>query len=253
MMTFNPNQNRMDDPFQLDRVACFGRTMNEYVEMFNLDLENLKGKSILDCASGPASFAAEAQKLDLKVVACDPIYSKQIDDIMESAQRDIPACIRETQRHRSLFMRQTNDDDITFLNEKLKALTTFANDYRRMDACRRYVAASFPHLPFYDDSFDMVLCGNLLFLYSNVETGGILENSNFDYLFHHRALHEMLRIARQEVRIYPVVGPNKKTHPFIEQLLNDESFFPYDMQFESVMMKDIRGATQMLRIFKRGI
>ncbi len=63
----------------------------------------------------------------------------------------------------------------------------------------------------------------------------------------------MLRIARNEVRIYPVVGPNKERHPFIEELLEDKSFFPYDMQFESVSMKDIKGATQMLRIFKRGI
>ncbi len=71
----------------------------------------------------------------------------------------------------------------------------------------------------------MVVCGNLLFLYSDVESGGILENSQFDYLFHHRAIHEMLRIAQREVRIYPVVGPNKGRHPFIEELLEDKSFF----------------------------
>lgn len=99
----------------------------------------------------------------------------------------------------------------------------------------------------------MVPCANLLFLYRNIETGGILENSKFDCLFHHRALNEMLRIARHEVRIYPVVGPNKEKHPFIDGLLEDASFFQYDMQFETVLMKDIRGATQMLRIFKRGI
>lgn len=244
---------QIKDPFQIDRVACFGRTMNEYVEMFNLDLELLKGTSILDCASGPASFAAEAQRKNIKVVACDPLYSKPIDEIMESAQHDIPACIRETQRHRDRFVRNTNEDDVNFLNEKLKALTLFAADYRKIDACRRYVPGAFPHLPFYDDCFDMVLCGNLLFLYSDIETGGILENSPFDYLFHHRALHEMLRIARKEVRIYPVVGPNRKKHPFIEELLQDESFFSYDMQFETVMMKDIKGATQMLRIFKKGV
>ncbi len=244
---------RVNDPFQIDRVACFGRTMNEYVEMFNLDLEALKGASILDCASGPASFAAEAQKKEIKVVACDPIYSKEIDEIMERAQHDIPACIRETQRHRDLFARENNEEDISFLNEKLRALRLFVSDYKKMDACRRYVPGAFPHLPFFDDSFDMVVCGNLLFLYSGVESGGILENSHFDYLFHHRAIHEMLRIARKEVRIYPVVGPNKERHPFIEELLEDKSFFSYDMLFESVSMKDIKGATQMLRIFKNGI
>lgn len=243
---------QISDPFQIDRVACLGRTLDEYVEMFNLDLELLKGTSILDCASGPASFACEAQKKNIKVVACDPIYAQAIDEIIESAERDIPACIRETQRHRDRFLRETNEEDINFLNEKLKALTLFASDYKKMDACRRYVPAAFPHLPFFDGGFDMVVSANLLFLYSDVKSGGILENSHFDYLFHHRAIHEMLRIARNEVRIYPVVGPNKEKHPFISELLQDESFFPYDMQFESVTMKDIKGATQMLRIFKTG-
>ncbi len=109
---------------------------------------------------------------------------------MERAQHDIPACIRETQRHTALFVRENNEEDINFLNEKLKALTLFVSDYKKIDACRRYVPAAFPHLPFFDDGFDMVVCGNLLFLYSDVETGGILENSQFDYLFHHRAIHE---------------------------------------------------------------
>ncbi len=244
---------QVKEPFHIERVACFGRTLHEYVEMFNLDLEKLKGTSVLDCASGPASFTAEVQKKGIRAVACDPIYSLQIDDIIQNAQRDIPACIRETQRHRDLFLRDNNEEDASFLEEKLKALSMFADDYKKMDSCRRYVPAAFPHMPFYDESFDMVLCSNLLFVYSDVKTGGILRSSVFDYLFHHRAVHEMLRIARNEVRIYPVVGPNKRRHPFIEQLLEDESFFPYDMQFETVMMKDIKGATQMLRIFKKGV
>lgn len=244
---------KANDPFQISHVACFGRTLNEYIEMFNLDLDGLKGKSVLDCASGPASFTAQARKKEINVVACDPIYSLPIDQIMLNAQRDIPACIRETQRHRELFVRTNREDDLDFLEEKLKALSIFADDYKRLDACKRYITASFPHMPFYDESFDIVLCANLLFLYSDVETGGILETSDFDYLFHHRALHEMLRIAKEEVRIYPVVGPNKERHPFIDELMEDKSFVNYDMQFESVQMKDIKGATQMLRIFKTGV
>lgn len=240
-------------PFQIDRVACFGRTLREYVEMFNLDLEKLRGTTILDCASGPASFTAEVQKKGIRAVACDPVYSLGIDDIMENAQRDIPACIKETQAHRDLFVRNNNREDVDFLEEKLRALNLFADDYKKIDACRRYIAAAFPNTPFYDESFDMVLSANLLFLYSDVETGGILQTSPFDYAFHQKAIREMLRISRHEVRIYPVVGPNKNRHPFVEQLLNDESFFDYDMQFENVQMKDIKAATQMLRIFKKRV
>lgn len=239
-----------NDPFQIEHVACFGRTLNEYVDMFNLDLEELKGMSVLDCASGPASFTAEANRKNIRAVGCDPIYSQRIDDIFDSAQKDIPACIRETQRHRDLFQRETNEEDIDFLNEKMRALTMFADDYKKIDSCRRYVPAAFPHLPFYDDCFDIVLCANLLFLYSDIDSGGILANSDFDYLFHHRALHEMLRIARREIRIYPIAGPNKEKHPFIQELLKDRSFDCYDIELVTVQMKDIKNASQMLKISK---
>lgn len=238
------------EPFQLERVACFGRTFDEYTEMFGLDCEEMAGMSILDCAAGPASFTAEANRRGLKAVACDPVYALHVDDIINNAERDIPACIRETQKHRDRFMRENSEEDIVFLKEKMKALKIFADDFRKIDACRRYIPSAFPHMPFFDQSFDMVICANLLFLYSNIETGGILPDSIFDYKFHQKSLREMIRIARQEVRIYPIVGPNADKHPYIELLLNDPTFADVKMELVPVIFKDVRGACQMLKISK---
>ena len=42
--------------FHLKQVAFFGRTLAEYLKMFSLDLEALRGVKILDVASGPGSF-----------------------------------------------------------------------------------------------------------------------------------------------------------------------------------------------------
>lgn len=238
------------EPFQLERVACFGRSFDEYTEMLGLNCAELIGTSILDCAGGPSSFTAEANRKGIKAVACDPVYALHVDDIITNAEHDIPACIRETQKHRERFMRENSEEDIVFLNEKMKALKTFSDDFRKIDACRRYIPSAFPHLPFFDSSFDMVVCANLLFLYSNIETGGILPASIFDYKFHQRSLCEMIRICRKEVRIYPIVGPNSQKHPYIEALFDDPTFFDFEMEIVPVSFKDVRGACQMLKISK---
>ena len=44
----------------LDRVVFIGRSLSEYIWMFNLDLSNFKDLKILDCPSGASSFVAEA-------------------------------------------------------------------------------------------------------------------------------------------------------------------------------------------------
>jgi hypothetical protein len=46
--------------FCFDKVAFFGRGVNEYVKMFDLDLDSLSGKIVLDCCAVPAAFALEA-------------------------------------------------------------------------------------------------------------------------------------------------------------------------------------------------
>ena len=44
----------------LDRVVFIGKSLSEYMWMFNLDLTNFKDLEILDCPSGASSFVAEA-------------------------------------------------------------------------------------------------------------------------------------------------------------------------------------------------
>ena len=44
--------------FNLEKVIPWGRSMREYIQMFDLTLEELK-LNILDCGGSPASFNAE--------------------------------------------------------------------------------------------------------------------------------------------------------------------------------------------------
>src|SRR5262245_20172960 len=49
----------------LDKVVLLGRTLDEYQRFFALNLESLRGRAILDVASGVSSFCAEGNRIGL--------------------------------------------------------------------------------------------------------------------------------------------------------------------------------------------
>jgi hypothetical protein len=53
---------RDSDHLDIDRIAFFGRTYAEYMDMFGLDESLLRQCQILDCPADASSFAAEAHK-----------------------------------------------------------------------------------------------------------------------------------------------------------------------------------------------
>jgi len=64
----------------LKQVVPWGRSLNDYIRMFNLTEEDLNG-SILDCGGGPSSFNAEATQAGTRVVSCDPLYQFSVEEI----------------------------------------------------------------------------------------------------------------------------------------------------------------------------
>lgn len=70
------------------------------------------------------------------------------------------------------------------------------------------MAASLPSLPFKSGSFDLALCGHLLFAYSPLADGGLFEDDCFDLAWH-------------QVRIYPAHTASRpaRIHPDVEPLL----------------------------------
>ncbi|MEM6452808.1 MAG: SAM-dependent methyltransferase, partial [Cyanobacteria bacterium P01_D01_bin.105] len=59
---------------QLDSVVPFGRSFDEYVNMFSLTATDLH-RSILSVADGPASFNAEGTERGYKIQSLDPLYA----------------------------------------------------------------------------------------------------------------------------------------------------------------------------------
>jgi ubiquinone/menaquinone biosynthesis C-methylase UbiE len=74
-------------------------------------------------------------------------------------------------------------------------MNRFLDDFDAGLEAGRYVDASLPELPFFDNEFDLGLCSHLLFLYSE----------QIDAAQHIEALTEMCRVAK-EVRVYPLLS-----------------------------------------------
>ncbi|MGF1590982.1 MAG: hypothetical protein ACFCU7_17395 [Pleurocapsa sp.] len=58
---------------KLDKVVPFGRSLDEYIKMFDLSSEDLQ-KDILGVGDGPASFNAEGTAKGYNITSIDPIY-----------------------------------------------------------------------------------------------------------------------------------------------------------------------------------
>jgi len=168
--------------------------------MYDISIGDLEGRRILDCPGGPGSCAAELAGRGIEIVACDPMYGLPDEELRERCGRDLArtmAAIRAEPRH--------FDFDLdAFEAERRLALDRFLADLAPGRAAGRYVTASLPSLPFPDRSFDLVLSGHLLFTYAPAETGGFSSHADFDGPFHEASLRELLRIAREEVRVFPV-------------------------------------------------
>jgi hypothetical protein len=103
--------------------------------------------------------------------------------------------------------------------EHLDSLREFLAD--RQAHPDRYLAASLPDLPFADRSFDLVLSGHLLFSYAPLGDGGLMAGEGSDLDWHRRALAELCRVSREQVRLYPAhtIALEARRHPHAEALL----------------------------------
>jgi SAM-dependent methyltransferase len=190
--------NEGNSRFQLRSVAFFGRTLAEYLRMFALEQEGLRGLTILDVASGPGSFTAESLAMGLDAIGCDPMYDGDPEVIVAQGKADIDVCREQIRRNPGVLVYADID---AFYGDKYAALDRFAADYRQRRNTGRYIAGALPSLPFADGSFDLVLTANFLMAYAPLEDGGMHAGDSFGLDFHLRSVEELARVTRGELRI----------------------------------------------------
>jgi hypothetical protein len=83
---------------KLEKVVPFGRSLDEYKNMFALSNSDLN-KKIIGVGDGPASFNAEMFTLGKSVVSVDPLYvfrAEEIEQQFESVVDNIISQVKAT-------------------------------------------------------------------------------------------------------------------------------------------------------------
>ncbi|BFH70408.1 hypothetical protein J27TS7_22420 [Paenibacillus dendritiformis] len=102
--------------------------------------------------------------------------------------------------------------------------------------------AVLPELPFPDAAFDMTLSAHFLFMYAD----------RLDYDFHVRTIHELMRVTREEIRIFPLADLWNRRYEHAEALLDYMDTQGWDAEEARVPYRFQKNADTMLKLSRRG-
>lgn len=209
------------------------RSAAEYRAMFDLTPDDLTG-SVLDCCAGGSSFAAET---DGRVVAVDPAYAVGREDLAVQLREALDEGDRIIDRNADRFEWGWYGNPARRAEMRRAAAEFFLADLTGRP--ERYVAGSLPHLPLASGGVDLALCSHLLFTWAD----------RLDEHWHRRALAELVRVARREVRIFPVVvqGTGEPV-PFLDTLRDELHALGRRTHLRDVPYRFQRGGDRMLLI-----
>jgi hypothetical protein len=222
--------------FTLDEVVPWGRSFDEYRQMFELTDADLRS-TILGCADGPASFNSEATRRGVRVVSCDPLYQWNAAQIRGRIAATCDQVLDETRRNAHEFVWDTIPSVEELGTQRMAAMQTFLEDYDHGNRKGRYVGAELPRLPFAGASFDLAVCSHFLFLYT----------AHLTQAFHQAALLDMCRVAR-EIRIFPLLALGGRPSPYLAGVVDHLRESGHDVSIETVPYEFQRGGNQMMRV-----
>ncbi|MDI9358001.1 MAG: hypothetical protein QM528_03530 [Phycisphaerales bacterium] len=215
------------EKFVLQNVAFLGRTFKQLCDLFNIqEIKSFEGKKVLDCPGGPSGLNKYFKDHQIHCVSVDPLYNLDIEDASKIGKRDVDLC--DTSLYADEICKRLVSFD--FFKESHNARQVFIEDFELGKAEGRYVVGHLPKLSFKDKSFDIVLSANLLFLYAPKSVGGISadENTPLNYQWHLDSILELMRLAKQEVRIggcahfYSSFYENRlELHPWTKRIIDE--------------------------------
>ncbi|MDJ0534515.1 MAG: SAM-dependent methyltransferase [Xenococcaceae cyanobacterium MO_207.B15] len=228
----------MTNDFTIDNVFPWGRALAEYTRMFALSEKDLQS-SILDCGGGPSSFNSEQYNAGNLVISCDPIYQFTAEQIQNRIQATYPLIMEGLQVNYDKFVWQDITSPEHLAEVRMSAMKKFLNDFPEGLKQGRYLNASLPNLPFTNQQFDIALCSNFLFTYSQ----------EFSLEFHLQSILEMCRVAK-DVRVFPLVeiftgAVSPHLNPIITRL-RDRG---YQVNIEQVEYEFQINGNQMLHVY----
>ena len=221
---------------ELPTVSFFGRTFEEYTRFFALDPAALRRRAVLDVAAGPSSFTAEAGCHGIDAVAVDPLYGHGGGQLAARVREDYRRMFAQMRAKRHLFRLKSFKSFAAAEADRRLAAARFLADFDGNGRHGRYVRAELPVLPFLDQSFSLVLCAHLLFIYAD----------RFDYEWHLNACLELVRVSAGEVRIHPVCSAAGRTYAELDRLRADLAARGIRSDIVPVRYEFFAGADSML-------
>ena len=190
----------------LGEIIVSSRPYDEYRAMFGLTDREILAGPVLDCPGGAGPFGAAVRALGGDAVSADPAYAVPRGELLAQARAGLERGIRYLEENRDSYVWTffSSVDDLRRRREA--ALDHFADDFTGPGA--RYAAAALPRLPLPDGAVRLALSGYLLFAYPD----------HLDEADHERALRELLRVAREEVRVFPLIDTAYVRHPAVDAL-----------------------------------
>lgn len=225
----------------LNKVVPFGRSMDEYIKIFNLTNADLN-KRIIGVGDGPASFNVEMTYQGKSVVSVDPLYQFSGDEILQRFNEVVDNIINQVKATPNDWVWSYHKSPDDLRHNRVKVIQKFLSDYEIGKKNNRYTVGELPKLAFKNQEFDIALCSHLLFLYSD----------HLDYDFHLNSIGEMLRIA-QEIRIFPLITLMWKRSQHIDRIIKHYTSKGYTIDIEKVEYELQPGGNQMLRITRDNI
>ncbi|PZD73889.1 hypothetical protein C1752_01657 [Acaryochloris thomasi RCC1774] len=221
---------------QLANVVPFGRSFDEYQQMFSLCTSDLS-KQILGVGDGPASFNAEATQQGFQVTSIDPVYAFNGAEIQQRFDAVVDDIIDQVKSSPDDWIWSYHQSPEDLRQNREQVLQKFLQDYESGKQAGRYLVGELPNLPFADNQFDLALCSHFLFLYSD----------HVDEAFHHSAIHEMLRIS-SEIRIFPLLTLMLEQSSYLDSVMQTFKTSGYAVHLTQVPYELQKGGNQMLVI-----
>src|SRR6266516_1391705 len=214
---------------QLDRVVLLGRTFDEYRRYFLLEPEELAGKTVPDVAGGVSSFCAEANTRGIRVTSFDPI------EIVERCEPDLDSvynAIGQVRTYRWDYYKSPEH----MRELRKQASTIFLSDCKAHP--QHYISGELPRLPFENSSFDLTLVSYFLFAYQDY----------LSYEFHHASILEIMRVTRDEARVYPTVTFEAQPSKYLPLLRSDPTLQNFDFAEIKTDFEFLLNSNSFLRV-----
>lgn len=221
----------------LEQIVPFGRSLDEYRQMFALSASELHSKRILGVGDGPASFNAEATQISADVTSIDPIYQFGSAEIKRRFDAVVDNIIAQIIDSPNDWVWSYHKSPQALKASRIRTIETFLTDYERGKQEGRYQIQTLPKLNFANGTFDLALCSHFLFLYSQ----------QCDRAFHLKSIAEMLRVSR-EVRIFPLLTLKLERSPYLDFVVSEFKAKGYFIAIEPVSYQLQKGGDRMLVI-----